>query len=372
MPTFEDLVEELDNAGALFQPGKGGIWVTKTTHGAVLQNFNKEMKPVRFSNGQANWLVSRFPELTDTMTRNMETMRRVQGLKSRIAVFMGAFIDFSNPGSPLTYDPVTKSARPMTATEKKFVESLPPRQYAYLESLDGRSMPATLQELDQLSVKNPEALPRAFTVVDITDPHNPVRLIFQVEFDVSGLRTDEAFIRYKVSPEEMALLQQPGKTFATDVRKVAATDVQIFYSDTNKHIYGEQLLEHHIKTLETLEAVAKKFFHDYAIVPVNAVLFSCKEIHMESVAALVENGLAKLVRPMGKPGLEAADKVTTTVVRAEPVIDQASKQVMDVIPHVETKAMATLRNLDAHQVAVYMQRLSAIAENLKDIAKKAF
>jgi hypothetical protein len=216
MPTFAQLQSDLQAAGWLFVPGQGGapgkagILLKQTAKGAILQKLNAKGDPIRFSKTQIQWLVGQFPELTDVLSRNMETMRRVQGLKSRLQTFMGGSFQPTGKEAPEAFDPATGKAQPMTAAEKAFVENLPGRKYMYLESLDDPSRPLP-KSLSDLKISEPEKLPRSFTVVDVTDPKNPVRLIFQIEFDTGGLRTDEAFIRYKVSPEEMNILQQQGR-----------------------------------------------------------------------------------------------------------------------------------------------------------------
>src|SRR5688572_25647264 len=140
MPTFAQLQSDLQAAGWLFVPGQGGapgkagILLKQTAKGAILQKLNAKGDPIRFSKTPIQWLVGQFPELTDVLSRNMETMRRVQGLKSRLQTFMGGSFQPTGKEAPEAFDPATGKAQPMTAAEKAFVENLPGRKYMYLES----------------------------------------------------------------------------------------------------------------------------------------------------------------------------------------------------------------------------------------------
>jgi hypothetical protein len=363
--TFDEIMHELEAAGALFKEGKGGLWVTKTANGAIIQNLNKDAKPVRFSQAQIDWLVQRFPYLADTLSRNMETMRRVQGLRSRLAAFLGgSFLPAGSASSP----PLDEAAK-LAETEKKFLGSLPSRKYAYLESLDPdltRKMPASLEEVQKLSVQNPEKLPRNFTVVDVTDPKKPVRHIFQIEFDTGGLRTDEAMISYTVSPKEMDLLQK-GETFKTHIRGVEAENLRVFYSDINKPIQGETLFKHHQKTLDTLSSVAKKFFTDFEIKLIGPGTFISKEVYLQPMQATITGSTATIGRAAEASALEAIDKATTTCVKFEPATVAGE---LRLIPQFEARGMAALRHLPEHQLQQFILRLGKIGDELAAVIKK--
>jgi hypothetical protein len=374
MPTFAQLQSDLQSFGWVYvagqhgSPGKAGILLKQTPKGAILQNLNMNGEPIRFGTQQIQWLVLQFPELTDVLSRNMETMRRVQGLKSRLQTFMAGTFQPTGKETPETADAATGKQRSMTAAEKAFVENLPQRKYMYLESLDTDPNRALPKSLSDLKISEPEKLPRSFTVVDATDPKNPVRLIFQIEFDTGGFRTDEAFIRYKVSSNEMNILQQQGKTFLNDVRKVPATDVRVFYSDVNKQIFGETLLDHHRKTLETLKSTAQRFFDQFELKATGPVDFATKEVYLKAHQVSVTDGQASVGRATAAESIEAIDKVTTTSVRVEPFIKNG---VTNFTSHYEARGMQALRGLTDAQIDDFLKQLAKIGDDLLDIVKKA-
>lgn len=362
MPTFKEIEAELKATGALGQPGQKGLNLIATPGGAILRNLNKNGEPIRFNKAQIAYLTERFPELTDVLTRNMETMRRVQGLRSRLTTFFG--------GGGLSDAAKATDAKSLglTEAEKAFLDKLPERKFAYFESLDpDRPLPANLADIKSAS---PETLPRAFTRVELSDP--PIRTIFQVEFDVGGFRTDEAVISYVVSKEEMDQLAAK-KTFAKDIRGVPVKKLKVFYYDVNKRLTGATLLKHHLKTLDTLKATATKFMSTFQPKIDGAVTFSSKEVYLDSMHASLDGlesgkpALASVGRQASGAG-EAIDKATTAVIRMNAVTKNG---VTDFVPEFEMRGMKGLRVLSPEQLDDFVRRLGTIGSELLDIAKKA-
>jgi hypothetical protein len=362
MPTFAEIEAELKAAGVLSQPGQKGLNLVQTPGGAILRNLNKNGEPIRFNKTQIAYLMARFPELTDVLTRNMETMRRVQGLRARLDMFFGK--------SVLSDEVKAMDAKSLglTEAEKAFLDKLPERKFGYFESLDPtRPLPANLADIHST---DPATLPRSFTRVELTDP--PIRTIFQVEFDVGGFRTDEAVISYVVSKEEMDQLAAK-KTFAKDIRGVPVRKLKIFYYDVNKRLTGATLLKHHLKTLDTLKATATRFMTTFEVKIVGAVTFASKEVYLDAMHAQLglEGGkpaTASVGRQASGAG-EAIDKATTAVVRMEPVMKGGA--VVDFVPEFEARGMKGLRVLSSEQVDDFVRRLGTIGSELLDIAKKA-
>jgi hypothetical protein len=367
MPTFEEIEKELKAAGALSQNGQKGLTLTRTPGGAILRNVNKAGEPIRFNKAQIAYLTARFPELTDVLTRNMETMRRVQGLRSRLTNFLGV------SGVPAAAKSMDAKSLGLTDAEKTFLDKLPERQFSYFESLDSdpnRKLPANLAEI---KASSPETLPRAFTRVDMTDPKKPIRTIFQIEFDVGGFRTDEAVISYVVSSEEMNELSK-GKSFAKDIRGIKAKDLKVFYFDVNKRLTGSALLAHHTKTLNTLKATATRFLTSFDIKVVGKLTFASKEVYLDSVHANLE-GLqsgkptkASLGRQASGAG-EAIEKATTAIVTMEPIMQGGVP--IDFKPTFEARGMKGLQALSPQQVDDFVRHLGRIGDELLVIVRNA-
>lgn len=362
MPTFKEIEDELKATGALSTPGQKGLNLIRTPGGAILRNLNKNGEPIRFNKAQIAYLTERFPELTDVLTRNMETMRRVQGLRSRLSTFFGK--------SVIPDEIKAKDAKSLglTEAEKAFLDKLPERKFAYFESLDPqRPLPAKLTDISSI---HPDQLPRSFTRVELTDP--PIRTIFQVEFDVGGFRTDEAVISYVVSSKEMELLAK-GKTFASDIRGVAVKNLKVFYFDVNKRLTGSSLLKHHLKTLDTLKATATKFMSTFQAKIEGAVTFSSKEVYLDSMHASLDGlesgkpALASVGRQASGAG-EAIDKATTAVIRMNAVTKNG---LTDFVPEFEMRGMKGLRVLSPEQLDAFVRRLATIGSELLDVAKKS-
>lgn len=361
MPTFAEIEAELKAAGVLSQPGQKGLNLAKTPGGAILRNLNKNGEPIRFNKAQIAYLMARFPELTDVLTRNMETMRRVQGLRARLDTFFGK--------SLISDEAKAKDAKSLglTEAEKAFLDKLPERKFAYFESLDPtRPLPAKLTDISSV---HPDQLPRAFTRVELSNP--PIRTIFQVEFDVGGFRTDEAVISYVVSKEEMAQLEA-GKSFAKDIRGVAVKHLKVFYYDVNKRLTGSALLKHHLKTLDTLKATATRFMTTFKVQIIGPVTFASKEVYLHAMHAQLDltgkDATASVGRQASGAG-EAIDKATTAVIRMEPVMKGGA--VVDFVPEFEARGMKGLRLLSPEQVDEFARRLGRIGSELLDIARKA-
>lgn len=365
MPTFDEIKDMLSKAGMLSQPGQNGLSLTRTPGGAILRNVNKTGEPIRFNKTQIAYLSDKFPELTDVLTRNMETMRRVQGLRSRLASFLG--------GAGISEEAKAMDAKSLGLTEaqKAFLDKLPGSKFAYFESLDPtRSLPASLADI---KASDPEKLPRAFTRVDMSDPKNPIRTIFQIEFDVGGFRTDEAVITYRVSPEEMQQLAK-GKSFAKDIRGFKVENLKVFYFDVNKRLTGSALLAHHTKTLNTLKATATRFMSSFDAKVVGKLTFASKEVYLDSLHASLDDlkpdkpAKVSLGRQVSGTG-EAIEKATTATITMEPVMKNGIP--VDFRPAFEARGMKGLQALSPQQVDEFVRHLGRIGDELLAVAKKA-
>lgn len=381
MPTFAELNKILaEKKLLLVKDGqdkiiKGGIALIQTETGAIIQNLSKKGNPIRFSNEQIFLLIELFPSLTGLLTRNMETMRRVQGLRARLSSYLGWAPKYDGTGPPpITYDanvqgPELGPTREATQKEIDFVKNLSSQEYAYFESLDPDPKRVVPKDAKELSTLHPDKIPRAFTVVDITNKDKPIRKIFLIELDVGGMRPDEATFTYEVSKAELTKLKA-GMSFKTDIRGMAVKNLRVFVSDINKPLSGSQLLGHHIKTIETLSAVSKWFIKQYACSIINDVTLAWREIYLGAMEIESRGTAATLRRntPDSRAATSAADKMTTGVVEMTPT--KTSNGTALVLKK-DVKLMSALTNAGPELVAKYEKKLTNIIAELEALVGKA-
>lgn len=361
MVTYAELEAEADKLKQLAKDGKNGLLFKKTPTGVILRNMNARGEPIRFNAIQIAFLWERFPEIRDALTRNMETMRRVQGVKARLARIIG-----NGPGgkgsSTVPAELLPAGLPPLPAAPKTV--------YEFAESLDpDRPIPANLSDLN---AADPARLPTFYTYVDMTNPEKPVRVIFQTEFNVLNNRTDEAVIRYTVGADELKELKA-GKRLSTDLKGFTVSNMKVFYFDLNGLLSGQRLLDHHKKTLTTLQNATLKFLNDFEVKVAGDVTFSSKEVYLASHHANITDLGQKGIRAsLGREAVgaeEAIDKATTVTFRTR-VVEKNGVPVVEMLQS-EMMGMKRLRGLSPQQIENFVTHLGKVGDTLLNALKKS-
>ncbi len=241
-------------AGLQFVPGKGGIAVGAVSGGVLVQNLNAKGEPIRFNEKQMVVLRANFPkqlvaDLERRLVRNTETGRRIAMLEER-----------------------QKSGL-----------------FSVMESLDpDRSMPA----LGTLGPGKAELIPRTYASLDLSDAKRPSIAIWGSEFPIpgKGVRLDEGMFVFDIEPA-IAQRIKNGERIADVLNGSAPLKVKnarILYFDDNKAIQGAKRLEHHLKSIASLEAWASHVFSSFKLEVSGSIFLHVEDEFADSPGVLFD------------------------------------------------------------------------------------
>ncbi|HEV2914369.1 MAG TPA: hypothetical protein VGX92_13920 [Pyrinomonadaceae bacterium] len=259
MATVADIENKL--AGVAFQPGQGGLIVSAVDDGFLIQNVNQHLEPLRLTEPQIAAVIKAFPKLSAGMlerflVRNTETSRRALMLEER------------------TKSPI----------------------YSHFQSLDPeRPMPAP----GSVDASQARKIPRVYSALDLSEPSKPTLALWGSELGAANTRLDEAMFLCDISPEDAKLIQN-GADPRLVLKGKTVENVRAVYYDDNKVITGMKRLEHHMKSLESLENWIQKAVGDLKVLVSGNIFTHVEDDFLDPPAiSLIETG-ASLTRP--KPG----------------------------------------------------------------------
>ncbi len=321
MATVADIENKL--AGVAFQPGKGGLIISAVDDGFLIQNVNQHLKPLGLTKPQIAAVQQAFPKLSAGMlerflVRNTETSRRALMLEER-----------------------TKS-----------------HIYSHFQSLDPeRPMPAP----GGVNASEARKIPRFYSALDLSDPKKPTLVLWGSELGASNKRLDEAMFLCDISQEDAKRIQD-----GADPRRVlqgkTVENVRAIYYDDNKVISGKERLEHHMKSLESLENWIKKAVGDLQVVIRGNIFLHAEDDFVDPPAVRFNETDVSLTRP--KPGNLPAGKATQRFFLS-----------LSFKPVFRGNALAELEPVRGSRVGMFIQQMSSkdrkvLIKRMRDVKDK--
>lgn len=302
-------VAEIENklAGAIFQPGRGGLVVSAVADGFLIQNVNQHLKPLGLTKPQIEAVLQAFPKLSAGLlerflVRNTETSRRALMLEAR-----------------------TKSSI-----------------YSNFQSLDPeRPMPAP-GSVDAREARN---IPRFYSALDLSDPKKPTLVLWGSELGASNKRLDEAMFLCDISEEDAKLIQN-GEDPREALKGKTVENVRAVYYDDNKVIAGKERLVHHLKSLESLENWIKKAVGDLDVLIRGDIFVHVEDDFVDPPAVSLKETDISLTRP--KPSNLPAGKAIQRFFLS-----------VSFTPVFRDNALAELKPVRGSRVGMFIQQMSS-------------
>lgn len=279
MATLADIEALLAKEGILFKPNQGGVVVTEVDDGFLLHRVNADAENRNFTKAQIEAILRAFPhlsvlELERFLVRNTESARRAIMLEERRK--SSVYSDFRS------LDP----DRPLPAKADARNPGEIPRLYSALEAssfeVEDKSSPTGKKTMRTLAVWGSE-----FPVPQ------------------GGVRLDEAMFLVDIDEDDAKRIQA-GEDPRDVLRNKTVRNARVLYYDDNKVLAGKGRLEHHLKSIDSLESWLRHVVGALQVQIVGEIFGHVEDDFVDSPAVRVTDSEGAVERR--KPGQEPSGK----------------------------------------------------------------
>ncbi|OAI11902.1 hypothetical protein A1507_19540 [Methylomonas koyamae] len=276
MATLAEMEAVLKNAGILFTPGVGGIVVNEFEDGFLLQNVSKDLESRQITNKQVAAIAAAFPQILSgqlerLLVRNADTTRRAIMLDQRMQ--SEVYRDF------ISLDESRSMPKPGQVDARRTTGRVEiPRKYAALEAT---------------STKADDGTSRV------------TMAIWGSELSVGKNRADEAMLQLEILETDAEEIRK-GRPIKEVLAGKDVHNVRVLYFDDNKVISGKERLEHHLKSLDTLEGFIVKTMSEIKCNIVGNIFMHVEDDFVDSPSIKIDIKGGGITRP--KPGQQSAGK----------------------------------------------------------------